>query len=156
MRLPLVLALAIMGLLKPTLTNAMMAVAAMWCTFRIIRLESSVAFSLTLAFALASFVFSYTRVVNSHILLLGFTTAMLPLMLSWPAQSPMTTPWRRLLGLGTLGGLAYATDAGAAAAKRVGELASVHVIPRPHSDVEMILPKNTKGSIGGRSAATTK
>ena len=32
-----------------------------------------------------------------------------------------------------------ATDAGAAAAKRVGELASVHVIPRPHGDVEMIL-----------------
>ncbi|MEJ2430671.1 MAG: BMC domain-containing protein [Deltaproteobacteria bacterium] len=31
-------------------------------------------------------------------------------------------------------------------AKRVGELASVHVIPRPHSDVEMILPKETKGS----------
>ena len=33
-----------------------------------------------------------------------------------------------------------ATDAGAAAAKRVGELLSVHVIPRPHSDVEKILP----------------
>ena len=46
-----------------------------------------------------------------------------------------------------------ATDAGAAAAKRVGELVSVHVIPRPHEDVEMILPKNSKGSIGGRGAA---
>ena len=33
-----------------------------------------------------------------------------------------------------------ATDAGAAAASRVGELVSVHVIPRPHSEVEMILP----------------
>ena len=43
-----------------------------------------------------------------------------------------------------------ATDAGAAAAKRVGELASVHVIPRPHADVEMILPQNSKGSFGGR------
>ncbi len=43
-----------------------------------------------------------------------------------------------------------ATDAGAAAAKRVGELVSVHVIPRPHLDVEMILPKNSKGSFGGR------
>ena len=31
-------------------------------------------------------------------------------------------------------------DAGAAAAKRVGELVSVHVIPRPHADVEAILP----------------
>ena len=34
-----------------------------------------------------------------------------------------------------------ATDAGAAAAGRVGELVSVHVIPRPHGEVEMILPK---------------
>ena len=33
-----------------------------------------------------------------------------------------------------------ATDAGAAAASRVGELVSVHVIPRPHDDVEFILP----------------
>ena len=33
-----------------------------------------------------------------------------------------------------------AVDAGAAAAKRVGELYGVHVIPRPHADVEYILP----------------
>ena len=33
-----------------------------------------------------------------------------------------------------------ATDAGAAAATRVGELVSVHVIPRPHAEVEGILP----------------
>ena len=33
-----------------------------------------------------------------------------------------------------------ATDAGAAAASRVGELVSVHVIPRPHDEVEYILP----------------
>ncbi len=33
-----------------------------------------------------------------------------------------------------------ATDAGAAAAERVGELISVHVIPRPHEEVESILP----------------
>ena len=33
-----------------------------------------------------------------------------------------------------------ATDAGAAAAQRVGELISVHVIPRPHTEVETILP----------------
>ena len=38
-----------------------------------------------------------------------------------------------------------ATDAGAAAAQRVGELLSVHVIPRPHVEVEDILPqKNNK------------
>ena len=47
-----------------------------------------------------------------------------------------------------------ATDAGAAAAKRVGEVVSVHVIPRPHADVEMILPKSSKGSIGGHTAET--
>jgi len=32
------------------------------------------------------------------------------------------------------------TDAGAAAAQRVGELVSVHVIPRPHEELETILP----------------
>ena len=37
-----------------------------------------------------------------------------------------------------------ATDAGAAAARRVGELVSVHVIPRPHTEVEKILPKGDK------------
>jgi microcompartment protein CcmL/EutN len=35
-----------------------------------------------------------------------------------------------------------ATDAGAAAARRVGELISVHVIPRPHAEVERVLPVN--------------
>ena len=52
---------------------------------------------------------------------------------------------------GDVGAVKAATDAGAAAAKRVGELASVHVIPRPHSDVEMILPQSSEGSFGGRS-----
>ena len=54
---------------------------------------------------------------------------------------------------GDVGAVKAATDAGAAAAKRVGEVVSVHVIPRPHSDVEMILPQNTKGSIGGKTDA---
>lgn len=49
---------------------------------------------------------------------------------------------------GDVGAVKAATDAGAAAAKRVGELVSVHVIPRPHSEVEMILPQKTKGTIG--------
>ncbi len=42
---------------------------------------------------------------------------------------------------GDVGAVKAATDAGAAAANRVGELVSVHVIPRPHEEVEMILPK---------------
>jgi ethanolamine utilization protein EutM len=41
---------------------------------------------------------------------------------------------------GDVGAVKAATDAGAAAAEKVGELVSVHVIPRPHPDVEMILP----------------
>src|SRR5213082_167952 len=52
---------------------------------------------------------------------------------------------------GDVGAVKAATDAGAAAAKRVGELVSVHVIPRPHSDVELILPQNTRGTFGGRN-----
>lgn len=41
---------------------------------------------------------------------------------------------------GDVGAVKAATDAGAAAAERVGELLSVHVIPRPHGEVEGILP----------------
>ena len=42
---------------------------------------------------------------------------------------------------GDVGAVKAATEAGAAAADRVGELLSVHVIPRPHTEVEMILPE---------------
>ena len=58
---------------------------------------------------------------------------------------------------GEVGAVKAATDAGATAARRVGELVSVHVIPRPHSDVEGILPSiaaapagagNSKGGKG--------
>ena len=52
---------------------------------------------------------------------------------------------------GDVGAVKAATDAGAAAAKRVGELVSVHVIPRPHQALEMILPKNSTGSVGGKA-----
>src|SRR3989442_2268822 len=41
---------------------------------------------------------------------------------------------------GDVGAAKAATDAGAAAARRVGELISVHVIPRPHQEVERVLP----------------
>ena len=44
---------------------------------------------------------------------------------------------------GDVGAVKAATDAGAAAARRVGELVSVHVIPRPHAEVERILPKGS-------------
>jgi len=41
---------------------------------------------------------------------------------------------------GDVGAVKAATESGAAAASRLGELVAVHVIPRPHSDVEKILP----------------
>jgi len=41
---------------------------------------------------------------------------------------------------GDVGATKAAVDAGAAAADRVGELKSVHVIPRPHEELEFILP----------------
>ena len=42
---------------------------------------------------------------------------------------------------GDVGAVKASADAGAAAARRVGELVSVHVIPRPHAEVERVLPK---------------
>ena len=42
---------------------------------------------------------------------------------------------------GDVGAVKAAVEAGAAAAKRVGDLYGVHVIPRPHDDVVNILPK---------------
>ena len=42
---------------------------------------------------------------------------------------------------GDVGAVKAATDAGAAAAEKVGELISVHVIARPHMEVDAILPK---------------
>ncbi|MCH5277384.1 MAG: BMC domain-containing protein [Desulfovibrionaceae bacterium] len=42
---------------------------------------------------------------------------------------------------GDVAAVKAATDAGSAAAQKVGELISVHVIPRPHSEVELILPQ---------------
>jgi len=48
---------------------------------------------------------------------------------------------------GDVGAVQAATDAGAAAARRVGELVSVHVIPRPHAEIEKILPKGGQGPV---------
>ncbi len=41
---------------------------------------------------------------------------------------------------GDVGAVKAATEAGASAASKLGELVTVHVIPRPHNDVEKILP----------------
>ncbi len=45
---------------------------------------------------------------------------------------------------GDVGAVKAATDAGGAAASKVGELISVHVIPRPAADIESIIPKQEK------------
>ncbi len=53
---------------------------------------------------------------------------------------------------GDVGAVKAATEAGAEAARRVGDLVSVHVIPRPHADVEELLKDQPKG----KAKATTK
>ena len=57
---------------------------------------------------------------------------------------------------GDVGAVKAAVDAGAAAAKRVGELYGVHVIPRPHSDVEGILPQAKAAKPAARPTAAKK
>lgn len=47
---------------------------------------------------------------------------------------------------GDVGAVKAATDAGSAAASRVGEVVSVHVIARPHNDLGAILPKGSDAS----------
>ena len=54
----------------------------------------------------------------------------------------VTAGYNTMFVSGEVGAVKAATDAGAAAARRVGELVSVHVIPRPHAEVEKILPKS--------------
>ena len=62
---------------------------------------------------------------------------------------------------GDVAAVKAATDAGAAAARRVGELVSVHVIPRPHEQLMRILPPmhspgHAPGATGGGTKATGK
>ena len=55
-------------------------------------------------------------------------------------ESVEPIPWKT----GDVGAVKAATDAGAAAAEKVGELHSVHVIPRPHAEVERMILGNDK------------
>lgn len=57
---------------------------------------------------------------------------------------------------GDVGAVKAATDAGAAAASRIGELKSVHVIPRPHSEVEAILPSAEKTKSAVKSSTKSE
>lgn len=47
---------------------------------------------------------------------------------------------------GDVGAVKAATDAGSAAASRIGEVVSVHVIARPHSEIATILPQGRSGT----------
>ncbi len=47
---------------------------------------------------------------------------------------------------GDVAAVKAATEAGARAAERVGELVSVHVIPRPHVNIDEVLPLGRQGS----------
>ena len=50
---------------------------------------------------------------------------------------------------GDVAAVKAATDAGAAAAGRIGEVVSVQVIPRPHDDLNVVLPARGKAAKGG-------
>jgi ethanolamine utilization protein EutM len=51
---------------------------------------------------------------------------------------------------GDVGAVKASVDVGSAAAQRVGEVVSVHVIPRPHGDVECILPVGDNKEAGSK------
>ena len=57
---------------------------------------------------------------------------------------------------GDVGAVKAATDAGAAAARRVGELISVHVIPRPHEEVEKLIPPAPQEDAPGKATRKSK
>jgi microcompartment protein CcmL/EutN len=51
---------------------------------------------------------------------------------------------------GDVAAVKAATEAGQRAAERVGEVVSVHVIPRPHANVDAVLPLGRSGNDGGK------
>jgi ethanolamine utilization protein EutM len=57
---------------------------------------------------------------------------------------------------GDVAAVKAATEAGQRAAERVGELVSVHVIPRPHVNIDGVLPLGRQGAEGGESKAASK
>ncbi len=59
---------------------------------------------------------------------------------------------------GDVAAVKAATEAGQRAAERIGELVSVHVIPRPHANVDLVLPlgRNDDGHHSGASAKEAK
>jgi ethanolamine utilization protein EutM len=66
-------------------------------------------------------------------------------------KEKVTAGYVTMFVVGEVGAVKAATDAGAAAARRVGELVSVHVIPRPHDQLWRILPQLHGPGAGGSS-----
>ena len=64
-------------------------------------------------------------------------------------KEKVTAGYVTMFVVGEVGAVKAATDAGAAAARRVGELVSVHVIPRPHDQLWRILPNLAPAEKGG-------
>ena len=64
-------------------------------------------------------------------------------------KEKVTAGYVTMFVVGEVGAVKAATDAGAAAARRVGELVSVHVIPRPHEQLMRILPQMHPPAGGG-------
>lgn len=72
-------------------------------------------------------------------------------------KEKVTAGYVTMFVMGEVGAVKAATDAGAAAARRVGELVSVHVIPRPHEQLLRILPsmqpgQPAQGASGGKAS----
>jgi len=91
-------------------------VIAVWSIFQLgvpLRLPLALRLALTASFGLATVALTYSRHVNSHILLLAVAAALL-LNLAWLAEETRMgrIPWLRLIGLGTLTGLGYTIDLG--------------------------------------------
>ncbi len=77
-------------------------------------------------------------------------------MVDLVGKEKVTAGYVTMFVMGEVGAVKAATDAGAAAARRVGELVSVHVIPRPHDQLKIILPPMEKPHGGPAPAASGK
>jgi hypothetical protein len=98
-------------------TSGLAYVLAVWCIYQlggVCGLASAWRLALTASFGLSGVLPAYSRHVNNHILLLGVMAPLVLelLRLAQEAQSARSS-WVRLLGLGTLAGLAYTVDLGA-------------------------------------------
>ena len=71
-------------------------------------------------------------------------------------KEKVTAGYVTMFVVGEVGAVKAATDAGAAAARRVGELVSVHVIPRPHDQLWRILPALAPAEKGGGHGGSGK